>query len=410
MAYCTHCGARLEESARFCTNCGTPIHSPSSPQGEQYGSPGNPGGAGRNGSPVQGYYDAPGTGAPNIGQPGFTFGSGASKKKPKAGLIVALVVLSLLLIVALAAVIAGNMGSSADKAVLGRYEGVSCVSEGIELGADGEWIELKSVGKTEIHILDDTYYGTWKLDGENITITQDGDNYHGTLRDQVLRIRFEQLDYTFAMEGAVLPESKPSVEQLPTSSTEASVVPTQQGDYLVADYWARDWYGWWILQNGTGEWADLNGGFWDTCARILVNEDGTGYIEIWDEDCAETEYFCASTLTFDTNQAEQGLMVSDRGVFWEMDIDRGDWTVYPEMGLGVENGICISGKYVDPAAPSNSFEYEIYLRPWGILWDDLMEPGNPSCPYDDMMPGLYKSWYLPLIQAGVTQAPDKIGE
>lgn len=410
MAYCTQCGAKLEEDAKFCTNCGAPVDPPVTPQAAQYASPANPGESRGNGSPVQGYYDPPGSGASNIGQPGFTFGSNPRKKPVKAGLIVALAVLGLLLIVALAAAVIGMAGGSADKAVLGRYEGVSCVSGGLELGADEDWIELKSGGKAEIRILDDTYRGTWTLDGENITITQDGDDYYGTLQDQVLQIRFEQLEYTFAMEGAALPKPKPSGGQLPTSDTEPSVSPTQQGNYLVADYWSRDWYGWWILQNGTGEWAELNGGFWDTCARIMVNEDGTGYIEIWDEDCEEDEYFCASTLTFDTRQAEQGLMVSDRGQFWEMEIDRGDWTVHPEMGLGVENGFCISGKYIDPESPSDTFEYEIYLRPWGTLWDDLQESEGLHCPYDDMMPALYESWYLPLIQAGVTKAPDKIGE
>jgi len=411
MAYCTQCGSKLEEGAKFCTNCGTPVNPPSPPQGGQHGPQANPGGADRNGSPVQGYYGAPENGASNIGNPGFTFGSGANsgKKPAKAGLIAALAVAAILLVIVLAVVI-GNIGSSADKAVLGRYEGVSCVSEGVEVGADGEWIELKSGGKAEICILDDTFRGKWKLDGENITITQDGDDYYGTLRDQVLQIRFEQLEYTFAMEGAALPESKPSVAQLPTSSEEPSVEPTQQGNYLVTDYWTRDWYGWWILQDGTGEWAELNGHFWDTCASLWMNEDGTGHIEIWDTDCAEDEYFCACTVTFDTAQAPQGMMLSQEGVFWGMTIDQGDWTVYPEMGLGVENGICISGKYVDPESPSNTFKYEIYLRPWGTLWDDLKEPGNSATPYDDMMPANYESWYLPLIQTGVSQAPDKIGE
>lgn len=412
MAYCTQCGAKLEEGTKFCTNCGTPINPPVPPQGWQYESPVDPGEACRNRSPVQGYYDAPGSGVPNIGNPGFTFGSGANsgKKTTRTGLIVVLSVLGFLLIVALAAVIGigmtGGSTGKADKAVLGRYEGVSCISEGLELGADEDWIELKSGGKTDIHIFDDTYRGTWTLDGENITITQDGDDYCGTLRDQVLQIQFEHLDYTFAMAGAVLPGSKPSTGLLPTAP---SVTPTQQGNYLVADYWAKDWYGWWILQNGTGEWAELNGNFWDTCARILVNEDGTGYIEIWDEDNKEDESFCATTLTFDTDQAEQGVMVSQRGKFWTMDIGRGDWTVHPEMGLGVENGFCISGKYIDPESPSDTFEYEIYLRPWGTLWDDLQDLEGLSCPYDDMMPGLYESWYLPLVQAGVTKAPDKIG-
>lgn len=404
MAFCVNCGAKLEAGARFCTNCGSPVQAePSRPQNAGSVQP-ETGRDGQRGSPIQGYYDTPGSNSPNAGKPGFTFEnySAHGKKPAKTGLLAVSVLLCILLAVALlAVVIAAVKGGSSDQAVLGRYEGISCLSGGFELGADGEWVELKSGKKAEIHILGETYRGKWALDGEDITITQDGDDYHGTLQDQVLQIRFEGLDYTFAMDGAALPNAAASYGALPTQPE----APRQ--DYSqVMDYWAGDWYGWWILQEGTGCWESFTSNFWDACARIRVNEDGSGYVEIWDEDNEEDEYFCAGTVTFDTAQAPQGLMTSKRGVFWNMDIDQGAWTVYPEMGMGVENGICISGKYIDPESPEDTFEYEIYLRPWGTLWDDLKDTDNPSCPYDDMMPAYYDSWYLPLIKSGVTQAPN----
>lgn len=403
MAFCVNCGAKLETGARFCMNCGAPVQPEASRPQDAGSVRQETGGDVQPGSPVQGYYNAPGKDSSNAGKPGFTFEKhpGEGRKPAKTGLLAVMGFLCVLLVVALLAVVIAAVKGDSDETVLGRYEGISCLSGGRELGADGEWVELKSGGKAEIRILGETYRGKWTLDGENITITQDGDGYYGTLRNQVLQIRFEELDYTFAMDGAALPSVAASGGTL---STEPEKI--QQDYSRVMDYWAGDWYGWWILQEGTGSWEALNGNFWDACARIRVNEDGSGYVEIWDEDNEENEYFCAATVTFDLSQASQGMLTSKRGVFWDMDIDQGDWTVYPEMGLGVKDGICICGKYVNPETPEDTFEYEIYLRPWGTLWDDLKDADNPSCPYDDMMPAYYDSWYLPLIESGVTQAPD----
>lgn len=405
MAFCAKCGAKLNPGDKYCYQCGAPVSA----------------NAEASRSPVQGYYSAPGGDSP-AAEPVY---SGNQPSKSGVPVAVIAVVTILLVIVGIAAGFAAVKGSRDKESVLGRYEGVSCLSEGIELGAEGEWVELSSGGRAEIHILGDTYRGKWSLDGENITVTQDGDKYHGTLRDRALQINFEGLDYTFSLDGAALPSEEPDSGGLPAEASETSARPTEalpttgaelptsysQQDYpQVADYWSGDWYGWWTIQNATGSWEELDTGFWDACARFRVNEDGSGYVEIWDEDSEEGECFCVCSGVFDTSQAKQGILVSKRGVFLDMEIDQNDWWVYPEMGLGVDNGICITGTYIDPEVPEDTFDYEIYLRPWGTLWDDLKDTSNPSCPYDNMMPGLYESWYLPLIESGVTQAPDKIGE
>ncbi len=59
--------------------------------------------------------------------------------------------------------------------------------------------------------------------------------------------------------------------------------------------------------------------------------------------------------------------------------------------------ICIEGCYEDG---DDEFYYEIYLRPWGQLWDDLDYPDDIPYHYDD--------WYLPLMEAGKSM-PDAIG-
>ena len=65
---------------------------------------------------------------------------------------------------------------------------------------------------------------------------------------------------------------------------------------------------------------------------------------------------------------------------------------------------------MDPDNSGDSFDYEIYLRPWGTEWEDVRSADISEMPYDDMMPAYYDSWYLPLIKDGVTEAPDLVGK
>ena len=396
MTFCTNCGAELPEGAKFCTECGAKVQKPV-PQPEQVPS-----------SPVQGVYDAPaGTKAgytgPQVrtGEPGVTM-NGAGQNK-KTGLIVGIVVLAIVLVAALVFVVASMLPGGGDEAVLGRYEGVRCVVEGIEMGAEEEWVELKSGGKVRLHLMGDTYQGKWTLDGENLTITQSGDEYSGILRDGVMTVDFYGMNYTFAKDGAQVPQAQ-------TQSPEGeSRIPAN------AQLWEGDWYGWWILQNGTGSWEEASSNFWDTCARIWVEDDGTGYIEFWDEDNEAGECFANATVEFvkEGTTASQGAMVCREGTFWNTELENLAWVVYPDespMGTTVTDAICVRGTYVDPENSGDSFDYEIYLRPWGVEWEDVRGADAASLPYDDMMPAYYDSWYLPLIKAGVTEAPDLVGK
>lgn len=407
MAFCNNCGAELPEGAKFCTECGTKVPAPASQE------PAQP--AQVPGSAVQGNYPPPAsvetwnsggtnTGA-KTGEPGFTFQNGGQKKN--TGLIIGIVVLGVALVVALVFILVSMLGgsgtASAGGDVLGRYEGVRCFVDGIDIGAEDEWVELKSGGKARLHLLEDTYNGKWTLDGEDLTITESGDEYYGTLRDGVMTVDFYGMSYTFAKEGAQV--------------TEPSTVPAGTESRIPSNvqWWEGDWYGWWILQNGTGRWEEVSDSFWDTCARIWVEDDGTGSIEFWDEDNEAGECFANADVSFTTEgtYAAQGAMVCGEGLFWNADLTDGAWVVYADdspMGPAIGNVICVRGTYVDPDNSEDSFDYEIYLRPWGTDWEDVRGADTSEMPYDDMMPAYYDSWYLPLIKDGVTAAPDLVGK
>ena len=43
-----------------------------------------------------------------------------------------------------------------------------------------------------------------------------------------------------------------------------------------------------------------------------------------------------------------------------------------------------------------AFSYEFFLRPWGSLWPEQ----------EDALPGHYRDWYLPLVEAGEDMPPE----
>ena len=261
MKFCTNCGAQIPDGSKFCTECGQRIeqaapaapaeihvygqpvsHSfsePTVPETEQgvvhtYGAPVNHSFA----PPVQAesalsgtYGVAPAETAPSepVASPAPVYEQPpapaqpaaaaehdtapvaveekktkapkpkkekSGKKKSRLGLIIGIVVA-----VALLFTLFGGGGDS-DDPNLGVYEGVSCSYAGLEMSAEGEWVELKSGGKLKMNLMGDEYSGKWELDGENLTVTQAGDTYYGTLRNGTLVLDLSGVIYTYEKEAA----------------------------------------------------------------------------------------------------------------------------------------------------------------------------------------------------------------
>ena len=159
-------------------------------------------------------------------------------------------------------------------------------------------------------------------------------------------------------------------------------------------WWEGDWYGWWIMLDGTGAYEAASDGWWDTCAVIEVYEDLSGYMELWDVDGSRDELLIgAAALEFTEEGAgEHGTMYSVAGQFMDDYPEEAEWVVDPGT-LVVDNIITIQGQY---EGDEGSYTYKVYLRPWGTLWDDLDEGYYPAGYYD---------WYLPLLDAG-SEMPD----
>ena len=123
----------------------------------------------------------------------------SGKKKSRLGLIIVLVIA---LAVGLFSCIGGG---DSDDPNLGVYNAVSCSYGGFEMSAEGEWLELKSGGKLKMNLMGEEYSGKWELDGEDLTVTQAGDTYYGTLSNGTVVLDLSGVIYTYEKEATQAP-------------------------------------------------------------------------------------------------------------------------------------------------------------------------------------------------------------
>lgn len=132
----------------------------------------------------------------------------SGKKKSRLGLIIGIVVA-----VALLLTMFGGSGDS-DDPNLGVYNAVSCSYGGFEMSAEGEWLELKSGGKLKMNLMGEEYSGKWELDGKNLTVTQAGDTYYGTLSNSTVVLDLSGVIYTYEKEATAVPDTSKESEAL----------------------------------------------------------------------------------------------------------------------------------------------------------------------------------------------------
>ena len=172
--------------------------------------------------------------------------------------------------------------------------------------------------------------------------------------------------------------------------------PAETGDALL-DWWNGEWYGWWKMSGCYGSYESMEGNWWDVCGNIDIGTDYTGTITLWDEDYTRSEPMASVQVSLnEAGTGTYGTVMSEGGWFTDVPLEHADWIVDPGL-LSYDDLIWIDGDYENG---DDEFHYDIYLRPWGLYWDDMDESGYPY---------RYTDWYLPLIDAGKSM-PDAIGE
>ena len=176
----------------------------------------------------------------------------------------------------------------------------------------------------------------------------------------------------------------------------AALPDATTGDALL-DWWNGAWYGWWKMTGCSGSYESMEGQWWDVCGEIAIGADYTGSVTLWDEDYTRANPMALASVSLnEAGTGEHGTVMSEGGWFTDTALAHADWIVDPGL-LDYDDLIWIDGDYENG---DNAFHYDIYLRPWGLYWEDMDESGYPY---------RYTDWYLPLIDAGKSM-PDAIGE
>lgn len=151
--------------------------------------------------------------------------------------------------------------------------------------------------------------------------------------------------------------------------------PKAEPDFF--DLYGTDWYGWFRIYDADGVWEKLNGAWWDCCGRISGEQER--YITVWTRDLPMEQYLARFWLSF----GEYGIGCL-KGEMLSRSLSAPCTVSFDEdMKL-----LVFECRHYTPS--DGAFGYTIYLKPWGELWDENRE--DP--------PADYKSWYLPLIEAG----------
>ena len=248
---------------------------------------------------------------------------------------------------------------------------------------------------------------------EMATIFTDYDAYETLLDDQLTQVApgaTLEVCTAFVLDNTTDPVEVTFAQMIGTKSKKITIdlstlsrdegsngnaISAKTGDTLL-DWWNGDWYGWWMMTDCTGYYKEEEMDYmvWDICGTIEVGEDYVGTVTLWDEDFTRDNPMVDAAVSLDeAGTGEHGTLYSEGGRFTNIELAHADWIVDPGL-LVYDDMIMIDGWYQNG---EDGYKYEIYLRPWGNLWD---EDGI-------IKPYYYSDWYLPLIEAGEAM-PDSI--
>lgn len=202
------------------------------------------------------------------------------------------------------------------------------------------------------------------------------------------------VNLVFYKEGTAAPAVKePAATEAPVSTAPETTAAPVESAY---SWWDGNWYGWWAVYDAGGSYVDYIDSWADVCATIWVDGD-TGLVDIWDATCEEGENLGYIDVTFKPGKSDKGRMLSESGSFLIDDVNSGDWVVDPADSIvsRFDQMIYIRAKAVDPDGSGSWIDYMIFLRPWGMSWEDVRNDSCEDMPYTQMMPYYYDDWYVP---------------
>ena len=266
----------------------------------------------------------------------------------------------------------------------------------LELNADGEGVFCVDGEAAAVE---------WAAADGRLTLTMGGARCEGTISADTIDIDFFDADIRmkfFRPASAALPLPEQAQEAEVDTEPDAEINTDAASDY--AAYWAGDWYGWHVVIDASEELQYLKDTAWDACARIRVRED-TGTLTVWDTETDTGELLLRASVEFSPGTTDAGCMTADAGAYLGCDLTDG---LLCDPGASEVQAfahmILISGRAEDENG--GWVRFRLYLRPWGMDWEDVRTGNTSGCLYRNMLPPDYDSWYAPLLAQGVTDMPD----
>lgn len=219
---------------------------------------------------------------------------------------------------------------------------------------DGTWVP----GKLQYQEDGEDVVSRYALDGDLLSIEIDGAD---------MKLIFKRSDGT-----------------PPSHTAQAPGQPAANDLNVLQQWWNGDWYGYFYLSTADGVWEELEDGYWDCFATIDSDAEGVGNIFLWD-DGGELGDVTLQITEYGVSDA--GVAMSESGTFNAEEIGHADWIIDPGTNTqDYEHLIIIDGTFEDSRGGDyGGFTYEIWLRPWGMLWGDVAKEDLPPDYYD---------WYL----------------
>ena len=243
----------------------------------------------------------------------------------------------------------------------------------------------------------------WETSGGRLTLTMGSARCEGTIDENTITIGFFDADirmtFSRADSAAFL---QPAQEQEPDMDAELGTDADAAPDH--AAYWAGDWYGWHVVTDASEELQYLKDTAWDACAHLSVRGDA-GTLTVWDTENEPGELLLRASVTFSAGTTDAGRMTAASGTYLDCDLTDG-FQCDPGASevQAFDHMICISGRAEDEN--SGWVRFRLYLRPWGMDWEDVRTGNTSGCLYRNMLPPDYDSWYAPLLARGVADMPD----
>ena len=230
------------------------------------------------------------------------------------------------------------------------------------------YVLLNADGTAEIST-DILIEGTWKTgqidykeDGEDVIskYTLAGDTLTIEIGDGAVKMIFKRSSGTPSTSGN-------------TDNSAAALSETYA-------WWDGQWYGWCNILEAKGTFSYLEDATGDCYAFFDMSSDGTGELYLW------SDYAKMGTIDIEVDPiAGDGIMGELKtlsGTMFDEEVEDGDWFVDP-TDEDYEDFFYVMATV--RTSNNNYVRYEIYLRPWGMDWEDV--------PYS-MQPYGYDNWYI----------------